>query len=133
MLKLPKDSNDVRIENPRIAISDQMYNKIRDACKFRPTEAKDLFLGEMTWLPECFVKKDDGTPYYNAKSDIVPIISDGCIAPVGKVDGLIIDLSVIIRAQAAIAPLRKTFSDFSSLVLKNIEKLQQINMFSEST
>ena len=40
----------------------------------------------------------------------------------GNVDGLIIDLSVIIRAQAAIVPPRKTFSDFSSLVLKNIEK-----------
>ena len=62
MFKLPKDVNEVIIESPRIIITEQMYNKIRDACKFRVSQAKSLFKGEISGLPECFVKKKDATP-----------------------------------------------------------------------
>ena len=121
MLKLPKDANEVLVENPRITITEQMYNKIRDACIFRVSEAKSLFTGEISGLPECFVNKKDATPYHNTKAAIIPLITEGCVRPTSDdVEGLIVDLSVIIRAQSAIIPKGKTFNELSSRVLTNI-------------
>ena len=79
-----------------------MSNKIRDSCKFRPIEAKSLFMGELTYLPECLVNMKDGTPYHNAKCTIVPLLTDGCVKPVTDIEGLVVDLSVIKRAKSTI-------------------------------
>ena len=121
MLKLPKDANKVLIKSPCITITEQMFSKIRDACKFLISQAKSLFMGEISCLPECFVNKKDATPYHNAKAAIIPLITEGCVRPISDdVEGLIVDLSVIIRAQSAIIPKGKTFKDLSSRVLRNI-------------
>ena len=102
----------------KILVTEQMFNKVRDACKYRPLRAKIIFQGEMSGLPECFVKKD-GTPYHNPKSKILVNIIEGCITPVSNVEGLIVDLSVIISAQAAILP-NGVFNELLSNVLQNI-------------
>ena len=125
LLKLPKDADMVQIENPRITINDQVLNKLRDACECRPLLSKRLFTGEWTGLPECLVKKD-GTPYHNPKSKILNSIIKDCMRSLPKVDALVVDLSVIVRAQAAIIPFGSTFDEFSGSILRNITLQQHI-------
>ena len=48
------------------------------------------------------------------------IVGEGCTTSVSNVEGLVVDLSVIIHTQAAITPKGKTFDDFSSQILQNI-------------
>ena len=118
LLKLPKDADMVQIVNPRITINDQVLNKLRDACEFRPPLAKRLFTREWTGLPECLVK--DWTPYHNPKSKILYSIIKDCMRSLRKVDAVVVNLSVIVRAQAAIIPFGSTFDEFSGSILRNI-------------
>ena len=56
-LKLPKDSDEVEAEKPRISINEKLINKLRGACNSRSLLAKQVFQGEWTGVPECFVTK----------------------------------------------------------------------------
>ena len=117
--KLPKDADMVHVENPRIVINDKLLNKLRDACQFRSPLARKVFQGEWTGLPESLVRKD-GKPYHNSKSTILDCIVKGCLPSLPTVDALVVDLSVIIRAQAANLSSGSTFDDFSACILRNI-------------
>ena len=56
-LKLPKDSDEVEAEKPRISINEKLINKLRGACNSRSLLAKQVFQGEWAGVPECFVTK----------------------------------------------------------------------------
>ena len=47
-LKLPKDSDKVEVEKPRVSINEKLINKLRDACNSRSLLAKQVFQGEWT-------------------------------------------------------------------------------------
>ena len=71
-------------------------------------------MGEITGLPECIVDKKTCKTYHNAKSLIVHLIAGkDCNTTVPNAEGLVVDLSVIIRAQAAIIPKGNTFNVFT--------------------
>ena len=85
-----------------------MINKLRAACDKSKETSLKLFAYEFTSFPEFLVNKE-GKPYHGTKSDILKKI-----APRAKQDtlhchtafnGLDIDLSVVIRGQAAIVNL----------------------------
>ena len=63
-LKLPKDSDEVEAEKPRISINEKLINKSRDACNSRGLLAKQVFQREWTGVPECFLTKEC-TPCHN--------------------------------------------------------------------
>ena len=73
-LKLPKDSDKVEVEKPRVSINEKLINKLRDACNSRSLLAKQVFQGEWTGAPECFVTKEC-TLYHNTKSAILDCIT----------------------------------------------------------
>ena len=119
VLKLPKDSDTVQVENPRITVNDRLLNKLCDACEVRPQLAKKVFQGEWTGLTECFVKKDC-TPYHNTKSVILDRIANSDLQFHPKVEALVVDLSVVTRAQASFITPGSTFNDLSESIIKNI-------------
>ena len=126
LLKLPKDANDVEAEKPCIAINDKLVNKLRDAYDRRPILSKKVFQGEWTGVPECFVKKDC-KPYHNTKSIILDCISNDEVnlSHHPNVEALIVDFSVVIRAQASVVSPGTTFNDLSESVLQNIVKMAE--------
>ena len=73
-LKIPKDSDEVEAEKPQISIIEELINKLRDACNSRSLLVEQVFLGEWTGVPECFVTKEC-TPYHNTKSAILDCIT----------------------------------------------------------
>ena len=93
-LKLPKDTDEVQVEKPRINVNDRMLNKLRGVCEVRPSLAKQVFQGEWTGLPECFVTKDC-SPYHNTKSVIINCITTEVLPSSPKVEAIVVDLSLI--------------------------------------
>ena len=126
LLKLSKDANDVEAEKPRIAINDKLVNKLRDAYDRRSILSKKVFQGEWTGIPECFVKKDC-KPYHNTKSLILDCISNDEVnlSHHPNVEALIVDFSVVIRAQASVVSPGTTFNDLSESVLQNKVKMAE--------
>ena len=56
-LKLHKDSDRVQNEDPRISITEQLLNKLRNACKFRPDVANQIFKGEWTGFQSALLQQ----------------------------------------------------------------------------
>ena len=100
LLKLPKDTDEVQIENPRITVNEKLLNKLRDACETRSSLVKKVFQGEWTSLPECFVTKDSSA-YHNPKSVILNSVAQDELSSSPKVEALVVDLSLITRSQAS--------------------------------
>ena len=125
-LKLPKDSDKVEVEKPRVSINEKLINKLRDACNSRSLLAKQVFQGEWTGAPECFVTKEC-TLYHNTKSAILDCITSdqAYIESQSMMDAIVIDLSVIIRSQSPLLSSGSTFDDFSLLVIDRIIKLAE--------
>ena len=125
-LKLPKDFDEVEAEKPRISINEKLINKLRDACHSRSLKAKQVFQGEWTVVPECFVTKEC-TPYHNTKSAILDCITSDQAYTESQLmmDAIVIDLSVIIRSQAPLLSSGSTFDDFSLLVIDRIIKMAE--------
>ena len=98
-LKLPKDSDEVEDEKPRISINEKLINKLRDACNSRSLLAKQVFQGEWTGAPECFVTKEC-KPYHNTKSAILDCITSdqAYTESQSTMHAIVIDSSVIIRS-----------------------------------
>ena len=122
-LKLPKDSDEVEAEKPRISINEKLINKLRDACNSRSLLAKLVFQGEWTGVLECFVSKEC-KPYHNAKAAILDCITSdqAYIECQSMLDAFVIDLSVIIRSQTPLLSSGSTFDDFHLLVMYRIIK-----------
>ena len=125
-LKLLKDSDKVEVEKPRVSINEKLINKLRDACNSRSLLAKQVFQGEWTGAPECFVTKEC-TLYHNTKSAILDCITSdqAYIESQSMMDAIVIDLSVIIRSQSPLLSSGSTFDDFSLLVIDRIIKLAE--------
>ena len=125
-LKLLKDSDKVEVEKPRVSINEKLINKLRDACNSRSLLAKQVFQGEWTGAPECFVTKEC-TLYHNTKSAILDCITSdqAYIESQSMMDAIMIDLPVIIRCQAPLLSSGSTFDDFSLLVIDRIIKLAE--------
>ena len=125
-MKLPKNSDEVEAEKPRISINEKLINKLRDACNSRSLLAKQVFQGEWTGAPECLVTKEC-TPYNNTKSAILDCITSdqAYIESQSMMDAIVIDLSVIIRSQAPLLSSGSTFNDFSLLVIDRIVKMAE--------
>ena len=119
LLKLPKDSDTVQKEIPRITINESLLNKLRDACKFRQKIAREVFKHEWTRLPECFVMKN-GKPYHNSKSSILECVvtedtdSGECI----NSTSIVVDLSILIRSHVIEPGI--TFGGFARALLSRI-------------
>ena len=98
-LRLPKDSEKVEAEKPRISINEKLINKLRDACNSRSLLAKQVFQGEWTGVPECFVTKEC-KPYHNTKSAILDCITSdqAYTESQSTMHAIVIDSSVIIRS-----------------------------------
>ena len=76
-------------------------------------------MGEISGLSECFVNKKDATSCHNAKA---AVITEAGVRPISDdVEGLIVYLSVIIRAQSAIIPKGKTSEIY--LILQHTKTL----------
>ena len=125
-LKLLKDSDKVEVEKPRVSINEKLINKLRDACNSRSLLAKQVFQGEWTGAPECFVTKEC-TLYHNTKSAILDCITSdqAYIESQSMMDAIMIDLPVIIGCQAPLLSSGSTFDDFSLLVIDRIIKLAE--------
>ena len=125
-LKLPKDSDKVEVEKPRVSINEKLINKLRDACNSRSLLAKQVFQGEWTGAPECFVTKEC-TLYHNTKSAILDCITSdqAYIESQSMMDAIVTDLTVIIRSQSPLLSSGSTFDDFSLLVIDRIIKLAE--------
>ena len=119
--KLPKDSDDVKHQSPRINIDDKLLNRLREACGVRSVLTKRVFEGEWTGVPECFVTKDC-TPYHNTKSKILDCLGDTQVPGPIESEALVVDLSVITRSQASIIKCGSTFNDLGDAVIRNITK-----------
>ena len=125
-LELPKDFDEVEAEKPRISINEKLINKLRDTCNSRSLLAKQVFQGEWTVVPECFVTKEC-TLYHNTKCAILDCITSNqaYIESQLMMDAIVINLSVIIRSQAPLLLSGSTFDDFSLLVIDRIIKMAE--------
>ena len=121
MLKLPKDSNVVQIQTPCLKITDSMFIKLRDACIHRTNVARDLFVNEISGAPECFLDKKAQEPYHNSKSAILDCIVKEYVSNLLNADGLIIDLSFVIRSQISVVNKGVTFNELSRQIFQSIE------------
>ena len=124
-LKLPQNIMSIGDTSPQIKLTPATITKLRDACDVREDLARKLFKTEFTGVPECLVK--DGKPYHNQKSQLLDIIStpenEQTSCPPGM-HGLIVDLSVLIRAEAAFVNTNDgCFDDFVKCVLQSIAAL----------
>ena len=125
-LKLPANLKAVLNDSPQIKLMPAILTKVRDACDVRKDAAKDLFCQEFTKVPECLVK--DGKPFHNNKSDLLDIIApkteivdkDSVIA-----QGLVVDLSVIIRSEASIVSSELTYKDFATHILERVQHMAE--------
>ena len=124
--KLPKDSDEVEAEKPRISVNEKLINKLRDACNSRSLLAKQVFQGEWTGVPKCFITKEC-TLYHNTKSAILDCIASdqANIESQSMMDAIVINLSAIIRSQAPLLSSGLTFDDFSLLIIDIIRKMAQ--------
>ena len=79
--------------------------KLRSACEVRREAAKQLFCQEFTNMPECLVVKKGGS-YHNDQSLFLKFIApESTQVPrllLAKADGLVVDLSVVMRSEAAV-------------------------------
>ena len=109
-----------------VSLNEKLINKLRDACNSRSLLAKQVFQGEWTGAPECFVTKEC-TLYHNTKSAILDCITSdqAYIESQSMMDAIVIDLSVIIRSQAPLLSSGSTFDDFSLLVIDRIIKMAE--------
>ena len=89
-------------DTPKLKISAAEFTKLRPACELWIEGANKLFCTEFTNMPECLVDKDVHV-YHNDKSDILTVIAPKRRYDEPKnVDGLVIDLSVVIRSKVAV-------------------------------
>ena len=89
----------------KIKISLAELTKLRSACEVRSEAARQLFCQELTNMPECLVDKE-GCSYHNDKSLLLKVIAPestqvNCLSS-EKADSLVVDLSVVMRSEAAV-------------------------------
>ena len=131
-LKLPKDLTEVCVSSsPRIKLSPDLLSKLQEACDSRADAARSVFGTEFTNTPEALTDKD-GKPFHNTKSDIINTIADSSnmfqgvdiLSTVDSPLGLLVDLSMIIRAEAnVICPVEYSYLQFAEHVLRTVEKM----------
>ena len=98
--KLPRDWSKVANQSPQIKLSPKIITTLRAACESRPEASKEMFSQEFTGVPECLVDKE-GKPFHSGKSELLKILAPISIPALQlphKVDGLIIDASVVIKS-----------------------------------
>ena len=110
----------------KLKLSNAELTKLRPACEIRPEAARELFKQEFTNMPECFVDKD-GDPFHGVKSEILKVIAPKENALehgiFKEADGLIFDISVEIRSEAAALNTSDyTFTDFVVHLLRRLER-----------
>ena len=117
-LKLPKDATEVQIESPSIKITESMFIKMRDSCTYRTESMKECFSSEISGVPECFLDKKGKEPYHNPKSKILDCMVKQASPNITDVDGLVVDLSLIIRTKISVNQRGNTFNELSSIILQ---------------
>ena len=100
---------------------------MRVACEARVESSQKLFCQEYTNVAEN-VANEEGKPCHSTKSKLLDIIaSTNTQCPAGPkitLSGLVVDLSVIIREQAAvIGPSEFTYAEFADHILEYIKRL----------
>ena len=113
---------------PRIKLTNSSITKLQDACYSRGSLAKQLFEQEFTGIPECLFDPKTSQPYHSNKSQLVGLINTSELVCSSnrnqKPHGLVVDLSVIIRAVGASIDTHKATSrDFVGRVMENISLL----------
>ena len=109
----------------KIKLTPAELTKLRPECEVRSEAARQLFCQEFTNMPECFVDKE-GNPFHSDKSDLLKVIAPKTTqvptVPLDKTDGLVIDLSVIIRSEAAVINTSDySYADFAKHILRRLE------------
>ena len=122
MLNLPKTTSAVESDKPRISVNGKLINQLRDACEYRSDLAMKLFQSEWTGIPECFVDKDCN-PYHGKKSQLLESLEDDELRFHPKVEAIVVDMSVVTRAQASVITPGSTFNNLADGVLKYIVHL----------
>ena len=122
-LKLPKDWESVAAYSPQIKVSLTNLTKLQEACDSRPDLAQKVFDYEFTRVPECFIDAK-GKPFHSGKSKLFTKLIPGSESGPPTANGLIVDISTIIRSHAAIVNLSSlTYSDFAKYILNYVETL----------
>ena len=124
LLNLPKTASVVETEKPRIAVNEKLINQLRDAFEFRSELAIKLFQSEWTGIPECFVDKNCN-PYHGKKSQLLECLDDDELHSHPKVDAIVVDMSVVTRAQASVIAPGSTFNNLADGVLNYIISLAE--------
>ena len=109
--------------SPQIKVSSTNLIKLQDACDARTDCVQKVFDFEFTRVPECFIDTK-GKPFHSSKSNLFTKLIPGLESGPQKADGLIVDISSIIRSQAAIVNLTSfTYSDFAKYILSYLQTL----------
>ena len=125
--KLPRDWSKVANQSPQIKLSPKIITTLRAACESRPEASKEMFSQEFTGVPECLVDKE-GKPFHSGKSDLLNILAAISIPALQlphKVDGLIIDASVVIKSLAVFANSSNqgSYLEFAKYILRQLESM----------
>ena len=122
-LKSPKDWESVVAYSPQIKLSSTNITKLQEACDSRPECARKVFEYEFTKVPECFIDVK-GKLFHSSKSSLFTKLIPGSESSPQTADGLIVDVSVIIRSLASTVNLSTfTCSNFAKHLLGYLEKL----------
>ena len=125
--KLPRDWSKVANQSPQIKLSPKIITTLRAACESRPEALKEMFSQEFTGVPECLVDKE-GKPFHSGKSELLKILAPISIPALQlphKVDGLIIDASVVIKSLAVFANSSNpgSYLEFAKYILRQLESM----------
>ena len=124
--KLPRDWSKVANQSPQIKLSPKIITTVRAACESRPEASKEMFSQEFTGVLECLVDKED-KPFHSGKSELLKILAPISIPALQlphKVDGLIIDASVVIKSLAVFANSSNqgSYLEFAKYILRQLEE-----------
>ena len=109
----------------KIKLSAAELTKLRAACEVRSEAARKLFSQEFTNMPESLVDKE-GEAFHGDKADLLKVLAPKTAQlsqePFNQAECLIVDLSVIIRSEAAVINTSKyTFVQFAKHILRRLE------------
>ena len=116
-----KESNDQKYTTPKLCSG--FYTKLRTASTYRTDKTKQLLSTEVTGIPESLSVK--GEIYQGSKSDFLktPHFANGVVLkPISDISfksGLVVDISVLIRAHASDVK-GKTYSSLATEIFKDI-------------
>ena len=70
--------------SPLIKLTNQVYLKLRNASEHRAESTAELFSYQFTNIPECLYDAKKQTPYHSSKSQLLTLLSPGCVADPSK-------------------------------------------------